>query len=411
MAVIVGVDAHKKSHTMVAIDDVGRRLGEKTVEATTDGNYEAVHWARKRFGIDLLWAVEDVRSVTARLERDLLDADQRVVRVPPNLTAKTRRSSRTPGKSDPIDALAVARVALREPDLPVACHTPATREVKLLIDRHDVLVRHRSAIVSRLQWRVHDLDPTYVIKSGALSWAPARRSLAEFLAHRPGIVAEIARDELSDLIALAPKIRAIDQRLTFLVRAAAPSLLKLHGCGIMTAARILGEAADVSRFRSEAAFARWAGVAPIPGWSGSTYGRQRAHPGGSRQVNAALHQIALIQIKAGGPAEDYYRRLVDTRGTHSAAMVRLKRRIVRTVFARLRKDHPLVPYSLILADLARRNAEWDQCLATFPRGKLRKRWGRAAAAARPPRLDIVGDLVAITDEWSAALAVAQAAAL
>jgi hypothetical protein len=188
-------------------------------------------------------------------------------------------------------------------------------------------------------------------------------------------------------------------------------LLELYGCGTMTAARILGEAADVSRFRNEAAFARWAGVAPIPGWSGSTYGRQRAHPGGSRRVNAALHQIALIQIKGGGPAEVYYRRLVDTRGTHSAAMVRLKRRIVRTVFARLRKDHSMVPYSLILADLSRRNAEWGQCLATFPRGKLRKRGGRAAAVTRRPRLDIVGDLVAITDEWSAALAVVQAAAL
>lgn len=116
--VIVGVDAHKSTHTLVAVDEVGRKLGERTVAATTEGHLDALGWAgrwpERRF------ALEDCRHVTRRLESDLLAAGQAVVRVPTRLMAGERRGGRERGKSDPIDALAVARAALREPDLPVA---------------------------------------------------------------------------------------------------------------------------------------------------------------------------------------------------------------------------------------------------------------------------------------------------
>lgn len=115
--VVVGSDVHKRTHTFVAVDEVGRKLGEKTVKATPEGHDKAISWARERFGAQLLWAVEDCRHLSARLELDLLDAGERVVRVPPKLMAEQRRTARTRGKSDPIDALAVTRAALREPDL------------------------------------------------------------------------------------------------------------------------------------------------------------------------------------------------------------------------------------------------------------------------------------------------------
>jgi hypothetical protein len=116
--VIIGIDAHKKTHTAVVIDEVGRELASKTVKATSDGHLRLVTWARqwpsRRF------AVEDCRHLTRRLESDLLAAGERIVRVPPQLMAAERRGGRERGKSDPIDALAVARAALREPNLPVA---------------------------------------------------------------------------------------------------------------------------------------------------------------------------------------------------------------------------------------------------------------------------------------------------
>src|SRR6187397_1532327 len=133
--VVVGADVHKRTHTFVAVDEVGRKLGEKVVEATTAGHHQAVAWAREQFGSGLRWGIEDCRHLSARLERDLLTCGQQVVRVPPKLMAQTRSSARTRGKSDPIDALAVARAVLREPDLPVATHDETSRELKMLVDR------------------------------------------------------------------------------------------------------------------------------------------------------------------------------------------------------------------------------------------------------------------------------------
>ena len=146
--VVVGAEVHKRTHTFVAVDEAGRKLAEKTVTAVTAGHAEAVMWAREHFGPDVIWAIEDCRHLSARLERDLLTAGQKVVRVPPKLMAQTRASARTRGKSDPIDALAVARGFLREPDLPVASHDEVSGELKLLVDRREVLVAQRTATIN-----------------------------------------------------------------------------------------------------------------------------------------------------------------------------------------------------------------------------------------------------------------------
>src|SRR6476646_9861628 len=157
--IIVGVDAHKRTHTCVAVDDRGRKLGEKTVPATSAGNASALKWALLEYGPELTWGIEDVRLVSRRLEKDLLSAGQRVVRVPTKLMARTRASARTRGKSDSIDATAVARAVLREPDLPVAQHDPVSRELGLLTERRETLVEQRTATINRVQWRIHELHP------------------------------------------------------------------------------------------------------------------------------------------------------------------------------------------------------------------------------------------------------------
>src|SRR6201996_1680854 len=207
--VVVGADVHKRTHTFVAVDEVGRKLGEKVVRATTDGHRQAVQWARTQFGVELVRAIEDCRNLSARLERDLLSADQKVVRVPPKLMAQTRASARTRGKSDPIDALAVARAYLREPDLPIASHDEVSRELKLLVDRREVLVAQRTATVNRLLWRVHELDPERAPKPRSLDLAKHRRILGDWLNNEAGLVAELARDELADVTRLTEAIDAL----------------------------------------------------------------------------------------------------------------------------------------------------------------------------------------------------------
>ena len=118
MMVVLGVDAHKRSHTIVAASEAGAQLGTLTVPATVEGHLRALRWAER--WPQRRWAIEDCRHLSRRLETDLFAAAETVVRVPPKMMAGVRRSARTRGKSDPIDALAVARAALREPDLPVA---------------------------------------------------------------------------------------------------------------------------------------------------------------------------------------------------------------------------------------------------------------------------------------------------
>lgn len=338
--VVVGADVHKRTHTFVAVDEVGRKLAEKTCAAISAGHAEAVMWARERFGAEVVWAVEDCRHLSARLERDLLTAGQKVVRVPPKLMAQARASARTRGKSDPIDALAVARACLREPDLPVACHDEVSRELKLLVDRREVLVAQRTATINRLLWRVHELDPAHAPKARSLDLAKHQGILGEWLHDLPGLVAELAREELTDIIRLTKAINALGIRIGERVRQVAPALLGMPGCGELTAAKLVGEAAGVTRFKSEAAFARHAGVAPIPVWSGNTAGRVRMTRSGNRQLNAALHRIAVTQIRMDGSlGQAYYRHRLAAGDSTREALRCLKRRLARVVFGHLHTDH------------------------------------------------------------------------
>jgi transposase len=183
---VVGSDVHKHTHTFVAVDQAARELGQKTFPATTAGHQAAIRWARERFGADLRWAVGDCRHLSARLERDLLTAGQVVVRVPPKMMAEQRRIARTRGKSDPIDAAAVARAALREPNLPVASHGEVSRQLRLLVDRREDLSRPEPRRSTGVLWRVHELDP---------AWAPKARSL-DLAKHRQALQAHL--DTVSD---------------------------------------------------------------------------------------------------------------------------------------------------------------------------------------------------------------------
>jgi transposase len=336
--VVVGADVHKRTHTFVAVDAVGRKVGEKTVTATSAGHAGAVMWARERFGAELVWAIEDCRHLSARLERDLLGLGQSVVRVPPKLMAQTRASARTRGKSDPIDALAVARAYLREPDLPIASHDEVSRGLKLLVDRREVLVAQRTATINRLLWRVHELDPERTPKPRSLDLAKHRNLLGQWLATVDGLVAELARDELGDITRLTEQINALAKRIGERVRNVAPGLLTLPGCAELTAAKLVGETAGVTRFKSEAAFARHAGVAPIPVWSGNTAGRVRMTRSGNRQLNAALHRIAVTQIRLEGLGQAYYRHRIDAGDSSTEALRCLKRRLARVVFGHLHTD-------------------------------------------------------------------------
>ena len=339
--VVVGSDVHKRTHTFVATNEAGRKLAEITVKADPKGHDKAICWAHERFGPDIKWAIEDCRHLSARLELDLLDAGEQVVRVPPKLMAEQRRTARTRGKSDPIDALAVARAALREPDLPVATHDEASRELKLLVDRREDLVAERTRMINRLRWHLHRIapgDPAADPAPKALKQAKTRRQLAGWLAAQNGIDARLARDVLADIDRVSPVINDLEREISALVTIQAPQLLELPGCAGLTAAKIVGETAGINRFATDAKYAMHAGVAPIPVWSGRTKGRVRMNKSGNRQLNAALHRIAVTQIRLGGLGKAYYDKRLAAGDSKTEAIRALKRRLARVVFQTLKNN-------------------------------------------------------------------------
>ncbi|MFB1299580.1 IS110 family transposase [Mycobacterium sp. pW049] len=333
----IGIDAHKSTHTLVALDSAGKVCGERTVRAVSEGHAEALRWALK-FGTDLEWAVEDCRGYTRLLEQDLLAANQRVIRVPLILMAHTRKAARTPGKSDAIDATAVARAAQRERDLPVAFHDEKTWQLKLLMDRRDDLVTQRVAFTNRLIQRLHLLDPARA-RPRDLTRASNRHPLGEYLSTRPGLEAELASEELADIDRFSRNIDALTKSIGDHVREHGSTLTHIPGCAEITAARFISAVANISRFRNEAAFARYVGVAPQPEWSGLSRGRMQLSRGGNRQLNSALHTIAVVQIRLDGPGRAYYLRRIEEGDTKAGARRCLKRKISRTVYTRLRADY------------------------------------------------------------------------
>jgi transposase len=334
--VTIGADLHKRSHTVVAVDEQGRKLAERTVAATPAGHLELLAWAEARFE-ERRWALEDCRHLSRRLERDLVLAGEAVVRVPPKLMAGARRSGREPGKSDPIDALAVARAALREPDLPTARLDGPERELRLLVDHRDDLVAERTRAQSRLRWHLHELVPGEEPGPRSLDRRHVLDALEARLAGLSGPVATIAADLVGRIRELTIVIDRLEREITTLVSTLAPALLALEGCGPLTAAKLVGETAGIGRFRSSAAFARHNGSAPVPVWSANP-GRHRLSRTGNRQLNLALHRIAVTQIRLPSRGRDYLAKRMAAGDSKTEAIRALRRRISDEVYRRMRHD-------------------------------------------------------------------------
>jgi transposase len=332
--IVLGADTHKRSHTIAAVSAAtGELVGEKSVPVGVRGFAGLLVWAR---GLqrERVWALEDCRHVSGSLERFLIERGERVVRVATKLMADARRGARQRGKSDSIDAIAVARAALREglQDLPAAQLAGPELDVRLLVDHRERLVRQRVALNNALQWHLHDLWPELELPGGSLMhgrWGPrvARRLARAEQTMR----VRIARDELRRIRELSQSIKALEGEIAQLVAAIAPQLLTEPGLGPLTAAKLVGEIAGAGRFATDAKLARAAGIAPIPVSSGKT-NRHRLDRGGNRQINAAIHRIAVTRARCHPETRAYLdRKRAEGKSTSEATRC-LKRHLTRRVW-------------------------------------------------------------------------------
>jgi transposase len=345
--IVIGVDAHKRTHTLAAVElTTGALVGQRTVPATDDGNLHALRFAASLDG-ERVWALEDCRHVVARLERDLVAHGERVLRVAPALTVDARRGAREPGKSDVIDATAIARAVVREgiDRFPAAFLDEQAGEIRLLQDYRDQLIAERTRMINRLRWHLVALAPELEaqIRPAGLAGPRVRATLARKLRRLPNDTrTRIAKDMLRKINDMFNQDRELQAELAELISEHCPALLAERGCGTVTAAILIGRTAGARRFPTDASFARHTGTAPIPASSGNTT-RHRLHRGGDRQLNRAIHIIALCRARTDPATRAYLDRKAAEGKTKREAIRCLKRHLARDIWQILYAAEPAYP--------------------------------------------------------------------
>jgi transposase len=330
--IAVGVDTHKDRHHAVALDQVGRQLGELVPAADAAGYVELQIWAERLGGAEeIVFGIEGAGSYGAGLCRHLQQVGHAVVEV-----ERPRRADRRAGKSDRIDALAAARRVLEG-----SVSTPRRRGVLSAI--RALLVARRSAVGERTRIlnQLQALNVTAPIalreRVGRGTGRQIERRVLSMRA-RPGADLEervafaVMRDLAAHSRALGADAGRYEHELAELVAEIDPTLLRKPGVGPISAAKLL--ACDPARFRSEAAFARCNGTAPIPASSGKTV-RHRLNRGGDRQVNNAIHTIAISRAKYQPETRAYLDRRIREGKSKREALRSLKRHISRELYRHL----------------------------------------------------------------------------
>ena len=331
--IVVGIDAHKYSHTAAIVERAsGRVVQEVTVASGDDGHRRLLDVARGRDG-ERVWAIEDCRNVSGALERFLLRAGERVIRVHPKLMA-TRAQGRAPSR----------QVRCDRRDRGRAGSDPRARSAGRL-SRRARSARSRgwsttarswspSAPASRAGCAGCCTTSTRPCSRPLAGWATRTRSRAwtrALAALEPVAQVRIGRRLVERLGQLNPQIAALARELAPLVKRRHALLLAVPGCGVITAARLIAEIANIARFRSDAKLASYAGVAPVDASSGKQL-RHRLNRAGNRQLNAALHVIALTQARIHAPARDYLARRRADGKTPKEGLRALKRHLARHIY-------------------------------------------------------------------------------
>ena len=327
----VGIDTHKDSLAACVVDELGAPLAERTF-ANDPAAHEAL-WAWIRAAApEALIGIEGSSRYGAAAARFLLAQGAHVREVPPQLTHRERGRTRLPGKSDPGDALAIARVAARERALPPVRLVDRTVEIGLLVQAREDAVTEAVRVRNRLHADLVVLVPGYSASVGNLVSLRNRQRAGAMLRRRSGVQVDLARARLARLRVLDREARSLEGRIGELV--GAHPLLEMHGVGLLTAAKLIAEAGDVRRFHSVDAFAMLAGVAPIPASSGQVQ-RMRLNRGGNRQLNRAFHTIAMVQAVHHPAAREFLARKAAEHKSGREAIRALKRQLVRSVFRQL----------------------------------------------------------------------------
>ena len=328
---LAGIDSHKDTLAVAIIDDAGRPVVVRAVPNTELG-FDALEdlltdHQVSRVGIE--GSDNYGRGAALRL---VLAGQLEVVEVPPSLTSRERTARPGQGKTDPVDAVAIARITAREPLLPqVRLAAGAAADLRALVDYRAQLVEESTALANRVHAELHGLLPGYHATVPKLT---SRAHLTSALALLEGdgrVRAELTRRRLARMLELDTEIGQLTKQLSQALTMTGTRLTQVYGIGPVIASTLIGEIVDVRRYRSRHAFAAANGTAPIPASSGRT-SRHRLNRSGNRRINRALYMIAITQIRADTEGRAYYRRKLAEGKTEREALRCLKRRLSDLIY-------------------------------------------------------------------------------
>jgi transposase len=334
--VVIGMDPHKRSVTIEAMTGTELVLAKHRFETTAAGFRQLLSFAKQ--WPDRLWAVEGCNGIGRHVASRLVSAGEIVVDVPPKLSARLRMFDTRQGrKTDPDDAHEIAMVAVRMNGLQLVVNDDRHTVLRILADRRRALGADHTRMISQVHQLLLDLIPGGAKKD--LSAAQARVLLAGV---RPRDLVgktrkRVALELVGDLEKVYQRSKALDKEITQLVIESGSSLMDLHGIGPSSAARLMIEVGDIARFPDRNHFASWNGTAPIDASSGENT-RHRLSRAGNRQINRALHVMAIVQLRNPTEGRAYYDRRKAAGKTSMEAMRSLKRRLSDIVYRTMLAD-------------------------------------------------------------------------
>jgi transposase len=334
--ITIGIDPHKRSLTAVALDPHSRLLGQQRIAATSQAGTQLLAWAKQ--WPQRRWAVEGASGLGRGIAQRLVAAGEQVLDVPAKLAARARLlSTSSARKTDLADACSVATAALHHRRLRPVTLEDHTVIFRLLSDHRDDLVAERTRTLSRLHVLLADLHPGGATRELSASRAAALLRRVHSITVVDVERKRIARELLADVRRLDRQIKTASQAIRTAVGDHGTTLTQLYGVGPVLAAKLLGHAGDITRFPSRDHFASYTGTAPVEASSGDVR-RHRLNRGGNRQLNTALHLIAVCQIRDPSPGQAYYQRKLLEAKTPEEARRSLKRHLANVVYSHLVTD-------------------------------------------------------------------------